>query len=93
MDWDEFEKLRLFPMGIIQPYNNQTRWFLDLTHEYNKVDPEANDFSIEIFKKYPDVGFPTDDFSLNKLLSSGLDTDQFGHMYFNLKSLLAWKKQ
>lgn len=51
------------------------------------------DFSIEIFQKYSNEGFPNPDFSLSTLIkNNGLDIDDFGHQHFNRETLLAWKK-
>lgn len=73
--------------------NNQPFWKLDFTDEYNKIIPNTNDFSIEIFDQNPDDGFPDKNFSLNKLKKeNGLDRDKNGNYFFNLKTLLAWKK-
>ena len=92
MDFDEFEKLSKSGLGEVQPYNEQIRWFYDMTKEYQEVDPNANDFSIEIFKKHPYEGFPNEKFSLGYLQKhNGLDTDKYGHPFFNLKTLLDWK--
>ena len=92
MDFDQFKKLKRLPFGEIQPYNNQTRWFYDLTSEYQKIDASAIDFSIEIFQKKPTEGFPNEKFSLGYLKEhDGLDIDKYKHQFFNLKTLLAWK--
>lgn len=101
MDSEEFHKLEKCTqtdknnkISKIEEYNNQIRWFFDLTDEYKKlVDPNANDFSIEIFKKKPMEGFPDETFSLQYLTEhDGLDKDNYGHQYFSLKTLLRWKK-
>jgi hypothetical protein len=94
MDSNEFAKLQLHaPYGKIEPYNNQIRWFYDLTSVYNELaDPNAKDFSIEIFKKLPTEGFPNDKFSLQYLRdTNGLVSDKNGHQFFNLETLLSWK--
>ena len=93
MDSDEFEKLKTLPFGRIELYNNQIRWFYDMTDKYKMVDPSAEDFSIEIFKKKPTEGFPNSDFSLEYLNNTnGLNTDKYGHQFFSMNTLLAWKK-
>lgn len=94
MDSQEFEKLKSCAhYGQIQPYNNQIRWFFDLTHEYQKFDPNTQDFSIEIFQKKPSEGFPNSEFSLDYLTKNhGLDTDKYNHQFFSLETLLRWKK-
>jgi len=92
--FDAFDKLPKEHLGIIELYNNQIRWFLDMTQEYNKVDPDATDFSIEMFRKCDGEGFPTADYSLGKLKeSNALDTDEFGHQFMSLETLLKWKKE
>ncbi len=94
MDSDEFEKLKELPFGTVEPYNNQTRWFYDLTKQYQKIDPNATDFSIEVFKKRPNEGFPDSDYSLGHLKKTGgLDVDKYDHQYFSMETLLAWKKK
>lgn len=97
MDYDEFKKLEKIAneekIGIIEEYNNQIRWFYDLTQEYKKIDETAEDFSIEIFQKKPIEGFPNENFSLKVLKKQhGLDKDMFGHQFFSLETLLNWKK-
>ena len=96
MDHHEFEKLKqCVTYGRIEPYNNQIRWFFDLTDQYQKLsDPNAMDFSIEVFQKRPHEGFPDEDYSLQRLKEiNGLDTDEYGHQYFSLQTLLRWKKK
>jgi len=98
LDIDEFLKLsnldRHVP-GRLQFYNNQIRWFLDLTNEYNELTGEnEKDFSIEAFQKNPSDGFPDSKFSLAYLRDeNGFDRDEYGHQFFNLHTLLKWKKQ
>ncbi len=92
MDYDEFEKLQKLQFGKVELYNNQTRWFYDLTEKYKKIDPNVNDFSIEIIQKRPNEGLPNEKFSLKYLKdNNGLDIDKYGHQIFSLKTLLAWK--
>lgn len=80
--------------GNIEFYNGQIRWFYDLTKEYNKLfDKTAKDFSIEAFLKLDGEGFPNKKFSLKYLSKTkSLDVDSNGHQYFNLKTLLKFKK-
>lgn len=94
MDEKEFDKLvKCAPYGKKEIYNNQIRWFFDLTDKYKLIDPTSNDFSIEIFKKKPLDGFPNENYSLQRLKeNNGLDKDKYGHQFFNLKTLLSWKK-
>lgn len=99
MNDKEFEKLAKCTDGIdaygkVEPYNNQIRWFFDLTDTHNKLtDSNAQDFSIEIFKKKPLEGFPNETFSLQRLQeTNGLSKDVYGHPYFSLDTLLLWKK-
>lgn len=96
MDIDEFMKLETAvknDIGHIEFYNGQIRWTYDLTDEYNKLtNSNEKDFSIEAFQKNPDVGYPNNNFSLNKLVKNGLDIDENKHQFFNLKTLLLWKK-
>jgi hypothetical protein len=92
-EWEKLKKLSKMGIGIIEEYNNQMRYFLDMTAEYQKVDSAAKDFSIEIFQKEMNVGFPNNDFSIKYLLDhDGLDKDDNGHMFFSIKTLLKWKK-
>lgn len=94
MDSDEFMKLERIKLGCVEFYNNQIRWFYDLTNEYQKVDPTATDFSIEAFKKLPTEGYPSSKYSLGELASNGgLSTDEFGHQFMSLQTLLEWKKE
>lgn len=91
MNEEEFDKLG--DIGEKQLYNNQTRWFLDMTEAYERMEPTATDFSIEIFRKKPTEGYPDDRFSLGELKSNeGLDVDEFGHQFMNFDTLLKWKK-
>lgn len=94
MDVNEFLKLSKVKYGSLQFYNGQIRWFFDLTQEYRKyADENANDFSIEIFQKDPNDGFPNSNFSLKYLSENdGLTKDEYGHQYFNFKTLLKWKQ-
>ena len=50
-EWEKLHKLTDIGVGIIETYNGQLRYFLDMTNEYKKMDPQMKDFSIEIFKK------------------------------------------
>ncbi len=98
LDYDEFLKLENLvkrDLGVIQNYNGQIRWFFDLTDKYNKITGEnEKDFSIEAFQKKPDEGFPDTSYSLQHLKEcNGLDVDEYGHQFFNLQTLLRWKKQ
>lgn len=96
MDSREFFKLEALTkigLGKLEFYNNQIRWFFDLTDKYNELT-ESNeaDFSIEAFQKDKDVGYPNSDFSLGALVDANkLDVDENGHQFFNLQTLLEWK--
>lgn len=93
MNSSAFDKLPRSGLGIIELYNYQIRWFLDMTSEYNKIDPDAKDFSIEIFNKCITDGFPNSDYSLGKLKeNNSLDVDGYGHQFMCLQTLLQWKK-
>lgn len=96
IDIDEFLKLENAVknnIGHIEFYNGQIRWTYDLTNEYNRLtNQNEKDFSIEAFQKNPNVGFPNNNFSLNQLLKNGLDTDENGHQFFSITTLLLWKK-
>ena len=97
LDKNEFMKLWLAVrrgFGTIESYNNQIRWFFDLTDEYNRLTSSRDpDFSIEAFMKDQTVGFPDNKFSLSNLIkTNGLDIDENGHQYLSLKNLLKWKK-
>ena len=92
-EWKKFQYVVDMGIGRFEEYNSQQRWFFDMTEEYQKVDPEATDFSIEAFQKNINVGFPNEDFSLGRLMENdSLDVDKFGHNYFSLKTLLDWKR-
>ena len=96
LDHNSFFKLDIVikkGFGNLEIYNGQIRWFFDMTNEYNKLtNNNTNDFSIEAFQKNPDEGFPNPNFSLNSLINNnGLDIDENGHQFFNLKTLLEWK--
>jgi hypothetical protein len=98
IDYSEFPKIYLLlqkNFGVLEIHNNQIRWFFDMTNEYNQLTKlNVDDFSIEAFQKLPTEGFPSSKFSLNYLKKiKGLDKDKNGHQFFNLKTLLAWKKQ
>jgi hypothetical protein len=97
IDKDEFMKLEKATekgFGKIEFYNNQIRWFFDLTKDYNKLTlSKEKDFSIEAFMKDSKVGFPNNKFSLSSLRkNNGFDKDQNNHQFFNLVYLLKWKK-
>lgn len=97
IDKDEFMKLNLAVkkgFGNLEFYNDQIRWYFDLTKEYNKLTKSREkDFSIEAFMKDPNVGFPNNSFSLMRLTKNkGFNKDNNKHQFFNLKSLLKWKK-
>jgi hypothetical protein len=101
VDYNEFFKLKKLVnknIGHIEFYGNddniQIRWVFNLTDEYNKlINAKEKDFSIEAFQKIETVGFPNNNFCLKKLIKSkALDTDNNGHRYFNLNTLLKWKK-
>ena len=101
VEYSEFFKLSKLVnknIGHIEFYGNddniQIRWTFDLTNEYNKLtNSKEKDFSIEAFQKLETDGFPNNNFCLKKLLKTkALDTDNNGHQYFNLKTLLKWKK-
>lgn len=92
-EWEKLNKLINIGIGVIETYNGQLRYFLDMTEEYKKVDPIAKDFSIEIFKKEFNEGFPNEKFSMEYLLkTNGLDRDENKHLFFNKNTLLRWKK-
>lgn len=97
LDKDEFMKLNSAVkkgFGKLEFYNDQIRWYFDLTKEYNKLTKSREkDFSIEAFMKDPKIGFPNNSFSLSKLTKNrGFNRDYNRHQFFNLKSLLKWKK-
>jgi hypothetical protein len=97
LDYNEFFKLSelvKLNLGHIEFYNNQIRWFFDLTKEYNELTKSIeNDFSIEAFQKLDTLGFPNNNFSLKYLTKNkNLDTDNNNHQFFSLKTLLKWKK-
>lgn len=92
-EWDKLNKLVNHGNGVIQSYNGQMRYFLDMTDEYKKIVSNATDFSIEIFKKELNEGFPNETFSIEYLLNhDGLNRDDNNHLYFNKETLLRWKK-
>ena len=92
----EFYKLEILiqkGFGKLQIYNNQIRWFLDMTSEYNDImSVKDEDFSIEAFQKLSTDGFPNSDYSLCELkINNKLDQDENGHQFFNIQTLLDWK--
>jgi hypothetical protein len=92
-EWEKLRKLVNMGIGIIETYNGQLRYFLDMTSEYKKVDPNVKDFSIEIFKKEANEGFPNETFSIGYLVKhNGLERDENKHYYFSKNTLLRWKK-
>lgn len=92
-EWEKLRKMVSIGIGIIENYNGQLRYFLDMTSEYKKVDPNVKDFSIEIFKKEINEGFPNETFSINYLMKhKGLERDENKHFYFSKNTLLRWKK-
>lgn len=90
----KLEKATKKGFGKIEFYNNQIRWFFDLTKEYNKLTlSKEYDFSIEAFMKDPKVGFPNNKFSLSNLKKNkGFSKDKNNHQFLNLAYLLKWKK-
>ena len=97
IDQEEFlklEKLVKNNVGNIEFYNHQIRYVLDLTEIYNTLtSSEEKDFSLEAFQKSPDVGYPDNTFSLNYLgQTKSFDIDNNRHQFFNLETLLRWKK-
>jgi hypothetical protein len=97
LDYSEFfklSKLTDLKMGSLEFYNNQIRWFYNLTDTYNILTGEhEKDFSIEAFQKLPLDGFPNKTFSLKELIENNkLDIDSNGHQFYNIKTLLDWKK-
>jgi len=98
LDYDEFLKLENLVkrnIGVLEFYNNQIRWFLNLTNEYNHITGEKEkDFSIEAFQKKPIEGFPDKSYSLSYLKKhNGFNKDMNGHLFFNMNTLLRWKQQ
>ena len=98
LDHREFLKLHKATskgLGRIEFYNDQIRWFFDLTTLYNSINKtKEKDFSIEAFQKESTAGFPTNTYSLSRLRrAKGLSKDKFGHQHFSLQTLLKWKKK
>jgi len=92
-EWVKLQKLVDLGIGIIETYNGQMRYFLNMTKEYQEIDPLEKDFSIEIFKKEVGEGYPDSTFSISYLLkNNGLERDENKHLYFNKNTLLRWKK-
>lgn len=92
MDVSEFKKLRLLDFGDFGQYNGQERWIYDMTDQYKDLDPNVDDFSIEIYGMDPKEGYPDGRFSLEFLGDNdGFDIDQFGHKHYSLRTLLQWK--
>ena len=94
MENTEWNKLAHLAVGRVETYNGQKRYFLDLTDEYKKIDPTATDFSIEIFSKELNEGYPNNKFSIEYLYehNDGLARDENNHQHFTRKTLLNWKK-
>ena len=98
LDSNEFFKLNKalkLGFGKLEIYNNQIRWFYDLTETYNSITKlKEDDFSLEAFQKEPLDGYPNSEYSLDYLQKNNmLDIDENGHQYFSLLTLLKWKKQ
>ena len=92
-EWIKLKKVVDIGLGIFQIYNEQERYFLDMTKEYQAIDPNEKDFSIEIFKKEVGEGYPNSTFSISYLLAhNGLERDENKHLYFNKNTLLRWKR-
>jgi hypothetical protein len=92
-EWMKLQKLVDLGIGIIEMYNGQMRYFLNLTKDYQQIDPSEKDFSIEIFKKEVGEGYPDSTFSISYLLKhDGLERDENKHLYFNKNTLLRWKR-
>jgi hypothetical protein len=90
--WNKLAQLADQGVGRFEDYNGQKRYFLDLTDEYKKTDPTANDFSIEIFSKELNEGYPNNKFSIEYLHDhNGLTRDDNNHPHFTRKTLLKWK--
>jgi len=93
-EWMKLQKLVDLGIGVIETYNGQRRYFLDMTKDYQEIDPAEKDFSIEIFKKEVGEGYPDSTYSISHLLKNkGLERDENKHLYFNKNTLLRWKKQ
>lgn len=92
-EWNKLAQLVDQGIGQFEIYNGQQRYFLDLTYEYKKMDPTANDFSIEIFSKELNEGYPNTKFSIEYLYEhNGLTRDDNNHQHFTRKTLLKWKQ-
>lgn len=92
-EWNKLAQLVDQGVGRFETYNGQNRYFLDLTDAYKKMDPTANDFSIEIFSKELNEGYPNNHFSIEYLHAhNGLTRDENNHPHFTRKTLLKWKK-
>ena len=91
LELNEFYKLKHAidkGFGHLEIYNNQIRWFFDMTEH-----TDCNDFSIEAFQKFESDGFPNSKFSLKYLTKNdSFDIDKNHHQFFNLQTLLSWKK-
>jgi predicted nucleotidyltransferase len=48
-EWEKLKKAVNIDVGIIEIYNKQDRYFLDMTEAYKLIDEDTKDFSIEIF--------------------------------------------
>lgn len=97
LDNEEFFKLKILiekGYGKLEIHNNQIRWFYDLTTQYNEFhEKKERDFSIEAYQVNPAIGFPNNEFSLNHLAEfNELETDENGHKYFKIFTVLKWKK-
>jgi len=51
-EWMKLQKLVDLGIGVIETYNGQRRYFLDMTKDYQEIDPAEKDFSIEIFTPF-----------------------------------------
>ena len=83
MNDKEWPKILKSKIGVSKPYNNTTRYLINLP----SISADAE---IEIFCHSPTHGFPTPKFS-HKSLKNKLVKDKYGNLYYSLDTFVEWK--
>jgi hypothetical protein len=86
MSCEHFYKLRSLKFGSMSKVNKEFVWTLNCMVQ-NVM------YKIEIYQVDPNVGYPTDYFAINSLISSDATVlDKWGHHCYNLNTSILWKK-
>ena len=83
MNDKEWPKILKSKVGVSKPYNNTTRYLINLP----SISADAE---IEIFNHSATHGFPTRDFS-HKSLKNKFVKDKYGNLYYSLDTFVEWK--